>query len=266
MLPTKRSLLRARSIFCLKLFTKEQILLSVILISPKYLFGYRRNRRHSICKQGFQLVHPSGFHPLCHSIFPYQTLNSELPACSHLGKSGQIKRPCCLSIDCHMISNRRDRRGDHSRLSGLSHAAHHIIHGPSDILAYRSSDSHTCHHSRHIKASTITAATKVDIAGSVSPHLTQGFRPGHANLSLLFHLKCTDVSGLRLFVHGVLTFFTLDAETLHIILGLSFHPGCGNILGNGHQLTVAFTCFINFNRPHINAGNKDAESFLSTAL
>lgn len=43
------------------------------------------DRRHCICKQAFQLVHRSGFCPLCHAIFPYQAIGGKLSSNNHLG-------------------------------------------------------------------------------------------------------------------------------------------------------------------------------------
>ena len=62
-------------------------------------------------------------------------------------------------------------------------------------------------------------------------------------------------------MHGILTFLTLDTKALHIILRLSLNSNRGNILSNGHQLTIALAGFVNFDCSNVNARNQNTKTF-----
>ena len=59
---------------------------------------------------------------------------------------------------------------------------------------------------------------------------------------------------------SILTFFTLNTQPLNIIGGFCLNLCRGNILCNCHELPVAVTRLVDFNRGYINAGDKDTEA------
>ena len=195
-----------------------------------------------------------------HTIFPYQTIPSQLPVCGHLRKRGHIKRTRSLSVDCYMIGHGRNGRRYNTGCCLLIDAAHHIVHRSGDILSDGTADSHTRHHSGHIKA--VSIATQIHITGTIGTHLTKSLRTCNANVSLLLYLESTDIGCLRLLVHSILAFFTLDTQTLHVILRLGFDLCCGNILCDSHKLAVSLAVFVDLNGSNIHTRNQNTEVFL----
>ena len=163
-----------------------------------------------------------------------------------------------------------------SRHCLLIDAAHHIVHSTGDILTNRTTDSHTCHHSSHIKACSIAASTNVYITSSVSSHLSESLCTSNANLCLFFNLESTNISGLGLFMLCILSFFTLDAESTFVVFSFNtllignilnsgfcfgFCSCPSKIFGHAHKLTIAITGLVNFNRTNINSRYNNTEVF-----
>ena len=156
-----------------------------------------------------------------------------------------------------MIGRCWDRWRNCLGLRSLAHVAHHLVHCSGNILANRTADSYACHHGTHIKS--FTTATEIHVTGAVCSHLAESLCAGNADFSLLFHCERTDVGRLGLLMHGILTFLSLDAKALYVILCFRLNSCCSYVSGNGHQLAETFAGFVDFNGPHVNAGNKDTK-------
>ena len=180
-----------------------------------------------------------------------------------------------MSIDCNMICYSRNRRRYSTWSSLLIHTTHHVIHGSSDILTNRSTNSHTCHHSSHVESCAI-ATTNINITCTIGTHLAKGICTSNTDLCMLLNLECTKISSLSLLMLCILTFFTLNAKSTFIVFsfnslfsmnvsnfcfGFCFCGSSGKVFGHTHELTVTIAGFINFNRTNINARHNNTESF-----
>ena len=85
----------------------------------------------------------------------------------------------------------------------LVYSTHHIVHCTCDVLTNGTADSHTRHHSCHIKTIAITA--DANISCTISTHLSEYICTCHTHFCLLFNLECTNIRGLCSLVLCVLT-------------------------------------------------------------
>ena len=156
---------------------------------------------------------------------------------------------------CRGRYGRRHRAG--RRL--LLDTAHHIIHCSCNVLTDSTANGHACHHCRHIEA--FAAISQIYITSTIGSHLAKCLCARNADFRLFLYLESADVCRLCLFVQGVLTFFSLNTQTLYIILCFRFNFCRGYILCNRYQLTITFAGFVDFNGADIYTGDNYAKGF-----
>ena len=182
-----------------------------------------------------------------------------------------------MTVDCHMICHSRKWRRNSAGNWLLIDPTHHVVHSTGYILPNSTANSHTRHHSCHVK--TISTTAEVYITGSICSHLAKSLRTGNTNLRLFLNLESSKVYSLGLLVLCILSLFTLDTESLFIMFGFNTLL-CMNIFnfrfcfrrssrpdkisGYTHKLPVSGAGLINFNRTNINTRYNHTERFLQS--